>query len=117
MSRQHGYGAWTDRVTGNVTQEFDTRQCRHCQRHIFVKPGTLSTVYLIPDMRPGMFGKFIEEPGAGCTICGGPVCLPCHDIGTCSPFMEQIARSETEMARRDIRARLGLSGACNEGPA
>lgn len=110
MNKQHGYGAWTDRASGNVTREMDTVQCRHCQRHIFVKPGTLSTVYMIPDTRPGMFGQFVEEPGAGCTICGGPVCLPCHDVGTCRPFMEDIARSETETARRDVRARLGYGG-------
>src|SRR4051812_35343392 len=103
--RPAGYGAWTDRQSGSVTKEMDTIQCCHCQKHVFVKPGTVSTVYLIPQLRP--FGTYKEEPGAWCSLCNKPVCLPCHAIGTCTPVMKQIEAAETATAERDIRARLG----------
>jgi len=77
------------------TQEFDTAQCGHCQRILLVKPGTLSRVYLFPQVD----GSMREEPGAGCLKCGRAICLQCCDIGTCTPaekwleFMEAVGRA------------------------
>ncbi len=116
MNGKPGYGVWIDRESGKVVREMDTVQCRHCQAHIFVKPGTVCQVYLLPDTRPGLVGAFVEEMGAWCTICNGPVCLPCHGRGECTPFMRSLERADTEVAQRDAKARLGWSGACNEGP-
>ncbi len=107
MRRAHGYAVWSNTVTGNTDQERDTVQCKHCQMHIFVKPGTVSTVYLIPD--PIHLGVYHEEPGAWCSVCHGPVCLRCHEIGTCNPAEKQLVIAELETAMRDIRARLGWS--------
>lgn len=70
--------------------ERDTIQCGHCQKIVAVKPGTASTVYMIPRRD----GSFKEEPGAFCRVCMRPVCLPCHDIGTCTPFERQLERLE-----------------------
>jgi hypothetical protein len=83
--KPHGFATIVD--PGHATQEYDTVQCAHCQRIIFTKPLTLSTVYLIPTPIPG---HYHEEPGAGCSICHAPVCLPCHDRGTCMPFEQQL---------------------------
>lgn len=105
MKRIAGYGAWTVTETGAIQREMDTVQCCHCQQHIFVKPGTSSTVYLIPDRI--RIGEFNEEPGAWCRNCMAPVCLKCHEIGICDPYLRKIERSETETAMRDIRARFG----------
>lgn len=71
-------------------QEWDTVNCRHCGRVIFIKPGSASTVYLIQHRDR----RWTEEPGAGCRLCHGPVCLPCHDIGTCTPLEKKLAEME-----------------------
>ncbi len=104
MRHAAGYGVWTDRVTGSVLAEADTAQCSHCQAHIFLKPGTACTVYRILD-RATL--RWSDEAGAWCTVCNGPVCLACHADGRCRPFLEELAVAETDVAKRDIRARLG----------
>lgn len=71
--------------------EIDTTTCFHCGAVIFVKPHTASTIYLIPTSLPG---RYVEEAGAGCWVCGRAVCLPCHDRGTCTPLEHQLARAE-----------------------
>jgi len=58
---------------------------------VFTKPGTASTVYLLPTGTPD---RFREEPGAGCHACMRPVCLPCYDRGTCLPLERQLAAAE-----------------------
>ena len=92
MRNPHGYGIATDRFSGKTVAEFDYAQCRHCQAHIAVKPGTASTTYLIPDMAHP--SGYREEAGAWCTNCFGPICLRCHDKGVCIPFMRKIDAAE-----------------------
>lgn len=74
--------------------EYDTKQCGHCQAVIFTKPGTASTVYLIPVSRQP--GKFLEEPGAGCRVCMRAICLPCCDLGVCTPWERQMEQMEAK---------------------
>lgn len=70
--------------------ERDTCNCGHCQKVIFLKPGSGVTVYLIPHRD----GRWTEESGAFCRVCMRPVCLPCHDIGRCTPFEVQLEYAE-----------------------
>lgn len=70
--------------------ERDTITCKHCQRIVFVKPGTASTVYLFPQVD----GPDKEEPGAFCRTCMAPICLHCLHKGTCTPFERQIEQME-----------------------
>lgn len=79
--------------------EYDTRTCGHCQRVVFVKPGSGGTVYLLP--RVG--GGWREEMGCGCRVCMKPVCLQCHHIGTCTPWERRLDASERrDRLRRQI---------------
>ena len=81
--------------------ERETISCFHCGRIVQVKPGTASTVYLLTE---GATGRTKEEPGAFCRICMRPVCLPCHAIGTCTPWEQQMERSEArDRLRRSLR--------------
>ena len=70
--------------------ERDTTSCGHCQRVIFLKPGSGVTVYLIPHRD----GRWTEESGAFCRVCMRPVCLVCHDKGTCTPIEKQLEQME-----------------------
>jgi hypothetical protein len=70
--------------------ERDTITCGHCQRIVVVKPGTGATVYLIP---VGV-GQWREEMGAFCRVCMRPVCLHCHDVGTCRPIERWLTEQE-----------------------
>lgn len=70
--------------------ERDTASCKHCGAVMIVKPGTSATIYLLPRAD----GSFAEEPGAFCRNCMGPVCLRCHDVGTCVPFERWLERME-----------------------
>jgi hypothetical protein len=71
--RQEGYIVITDPEAPTV--ERDTVICRHCQRIIELKPGTMATVYLIPDdASPTLYR---EETGGYCGSCAGPLCLSC----------------------------------------
>lgn len=90
MRKVLGAGVWIDPGADAPLLERDSIQCGHCGKTVFVKPGTATTVYLIPtaDGR-----HWLEEPGAMCGCCWRPVCLPCHDTGTCTPleaFLEQL---------------------------
>ena len=76
------------------TIERDTAQCGHCGKVIVVKPGTVTTVYLIQRRD----GTWIEEPGAGCSVCMRPVCLPCYDIGVCRPVEKWLDLIERGLA-------------------
>ena len=83
------------------TVERDTITCGHCQRVVFTKPGTASTVYLIPAKPRGphdldALKRQEEVPGAFCRVCMRSVCLQCHDLGTCRPaekFLEQVEKA------------------------
>lgn len=89
--RVHGVGTWVDPQQAKPILERSTIACGHCGKIVFIKPGTATTVYLIPTRS----GGWIEEPGAFCGICQTPVCLPCHDHGTCRPldvWLQQVER-------------------------
>jgi hypothetical protein len=96
MRRAQGYATITS-PEGPVVER-DTVQCGHCQRIIFVKPGTVATVYLIL----GSNGRWREEPGAGCALCRRPVCLSCYTIGTCTPWEDMLAQAEGHPSRRPL---------------
>ena len=87
MLRPQGYAQIIEPVQ---IVERDTASCGHCNRVIFVKPGTATTVYLIQHRD----GHWTEEPGAFCRVCMRPVCLRCHDIGTCVPVERLLERLE-----------------------
>jgi hypothetical protein len=72
------------------TWERDAIGCGHCQRIVFVKPGSATTVYLIQHRD----GRWTEEAGAFCRVCMRPVCLPCHKLGTCTPFERMLEQQE-----------------------
>ncbi len=73
--------------------ERDTITCGHCQRLIFVKPGTVSTVYLI-------FNKaawaWEEVGGFFCKVCMRPVCPSCGDQGRCLVWEKRLEASEAK---------------------
>ena len=89
MLRPGGYLTIVD--PGHPTVEQDTCGCGHCSRILLTKAGSASTVYLLPTATPG---QYTEEPGAFCRVCMRPVCLPCHDKGTCTPWERQLEISE-----------------------
>jgi len=71
--------------------EHDTVTCGHCQRVIFTVPGTWSMSYLIYDAH---LRRWVVEPGAWCRTCMSPVCVACHQIGTCTPWEKQMEQLE-----------------------
>ena len=77
MRIAHGYAM----VSGPDVKlkEYDTATCGHCNRIVFTKAGSASTVYLFPQM----FGPPKEEAGAMCRVCMRAVCLTWHDDGNC----------------------------------
>lgn len=80
--------------------ELDTCVCGHCQRVIFTKPGSASTVYLLPTQ---VVGQYREEPGAFCRVCMRVVCLRCHDLGRCTPWERRLEVAESrERLRRAV---------------
>lgn len=83
MRRPNGYATISDPATRVV--EYDTTGCGHCQAIIFTKPGSASTVYLLPYVPQSptdlhVLGRWQEEPGAFCRICMHPICLRCYRI-------------------------------------
>ena len=92
MLRPQGYATIVD--PDALLVEYDTVTCCHCGKIVFTKPGTVSTVYLIQHLSAGVI-YWTEEPGAGCFTCGGkPICLPCHDRGTCLPLERWLDQQE-----------------------
>jgi hypothetical protein len=65
--------------------------CGHCQRVVFVKPGTACTVYLIFDRASW---QWKEEPGAFCRVCMRPVCLAHRCLDSCLVWEKQLEASE-----------------------
>jgi hypothetical protein len=87
-----------------AVQEFDTVQCRHCQRIVQVKPGTWGQTYLVPDGQ-----AYREEPGAYCSSCSGPLCLPCERAGGCEHGSRHWERQmERYEARHALLRSVGL---------
>ena len=70
--------------------ERDTLTCGHCSRVVFVKPGSVNTVYLEPQIN----APDKEEPGAFCRVCMSAICLPCHEQGVCKPLMKRLELHE-----------------------
>lgn len=90
------------------TTERDTVQCRHCQHIVECKPGSNGTVYLIPtdDLR-----LYVEEAGAWCQGCFGPLCLRCvRADGSCAHgeahWERRMTAFEVAMARSGARGAL-----------
>jgi hypothetical protein len=82
--------------------ERDTMTCGHCQRAVFVKPGTACTTYLIFDR---VNWRWQEEPGAFCRVCMRPVCLSPRCLSSCRVWEERLERSE---ARDRLRRQVGV---------
>lgn len=89
MLKPQGYATIVE--PDRPTIEFDTAICCHCGCAIRVKAGSVQTVYLIFDKK---LWRWVEEMGASCYCCMKPVCLPCHDRGTCTPLERQLAQME-----------------------
>lgn len=101
MRRPSGFGQIVDPSHGAPQWERETVACKHCGKHVWVKPGTGATVYLILHLHRGTTpAHWVEEPGAFCLCCMGPVCLPCHDIGTCRPIEQWLAQQEATSVQR-----------------
>jgi len=90
MRKPTGYTVVTDPDAPTV--ERDTVTCGHCQRVVFVKPGTVATVYLVLDRATR---RWQEEPGALCRVCMRSICLLCHDDGRCTPWERRLAQMES----------------------
>ena len=102
MRNPGGYGVTMDPGSDRPLNETDTIVCGHCQRIVRVKPGTGATVYLIFDQTAW---QWKEEPGAACRCCMRPICLPCCDKGTCTPWERQLEAMEAK--DRLVRSVLG----------
>lgn len=102
MRKPQGYGIW---VGDGPAQEADSITCGHCNRVVFVKPGTGATVYLVFGVDPRLPPH--EEAGAFCRVCMRAVCLACHAIGTCTPFERRLEVAE---ARDRFARQAGLRG-------
>lgn len=98
MLKSHGYGIIVDPEAPRA-YEYDTVQCAHCNAHTKVKPGTGSTIYLLPTDVPGVYR---EEGGCFCGKCYSFICIPCHQAGRCRPFELWLDQQESR-----IRNRLG----------
>lgn len=92
MSQIKGYATIID-PDRPMPIEYDTKQCGHCQKVLFVKAGSGGAIYLIPSR--DRVGEFLEEAGAFCRVCMRPICLPCHDHGNCRPFEKMLEASES----------------------
>lgn len=75
MRRPQGYATIVDPDRPQI--ERDTFTCAHCQRIVFVQPFAAAS-----------------DAGGWCGSCAQPVCGPCADLGTCTPFERQLELSE-----------------------
>lgn len=73
--------------------ERDSLTCGHCQRVVWVKAGSVCTVYLIfdPDTQ-----REREEPGAFCRVCMRPVCLKPSCLARCCVWERRLEISEAK---------------------
>lgn len=87
-------------VSPDAVVERDTTTCGHCQRVIFVKPNTVSTVYLVFDRASW---RWREEPGAFCRVCMRPVCLGHQCLASCRVWEQKLEASEArDRLRRQV---------------
>lgn len=101
MLKAGGYAQIVDPARPLV--ERDTCACGHCTGIIFVKPGSATTVFLVPNrVDPS---QWEEVPGAFCRCCMKPVCLRCHQHGRCTPWEKQFEKVE---ARGRLLRSIGL---------
>jgi hypothetical protein len=91
MLRPGGYAQILDPDAPLI--ERDTCACGHCNKVIFVKPGSATTVYLLQHRD----GRWTEEAGAFCRVCMRPVCLRCHDLGSCLPLERWLDQQEQKV--------------------
>ena len=97
--RPKGYSVVVDPGMPNCRgPEHDTITCSHCQRIVFIKPGSGYTVYLIYQGK----GRYTEEPGAFCGQCMKPICIQCHNKGGCLPWEKhcEIIESRQRLLRQ-----------------
>lgn len=111
MLRPQGYMQVIDPDLSVV--EHDTITCKHCQRIVFIKPGTVGTVYLIPAKPRDVtdldaLKRYDEVPGAFCRQCMGAVCLPCDDKGTCTTAEKFLEQLEKQGRRQQLLKSVGL---------
>lgn len=85
-----GYATITDPDQAHPVER-DTVCCGHCQRSIWVKPGTVATVYLQWNRERRAWD---EVPGASCFVCYRPICLNCYSVGRCVPWERMLDISE-----------------------
>lgn len=102
MARQEGYVLIIDPEAPTI--ERDTCLCRHCQRIVEIKPGTMGQVYLIPDEQSPT--HYREESGAFCGSCFGPICLSCERKEASGAMCERGSNHwERQMEKHEALAR------------
>lgn len=101
MLKPQGFGQWIDPGSDVPLNERDNIACGHCNALVFVKPGFGVTVYLVPHVEGNRI-LWREEPGAFCRVCMRPVCLHCHEVGTCTPLEALLEQMEGGKARQPM---------------
>lgn len=75
MRNPGGYAFVTE--AGRVVKERDTFTCAHCNRCVFVQPGTPAS-----------------DCGGFCRQCMKLLCGGCADKGVCTPFEKELEKEE-----------------------
>ncbi len=70
-------GGYAISVGPDSTHEMDTITCCHCQTIVFLKPQQTGA-----------------DAGGFCRMCMKPICGPCADLGTCTPFEKKLEAIE-----------------------
>lgn len=104
MPSHKGYATITD-PDHPAPAEWDTCSCGHCQAIIFTKPGSASTVYLLPrdptsPQDLAALGRWKEEAGAFCRICMRPICLRCYRISLTAAIACAVWEKQFEIAEK-----------------
>jgi hypothetical protein len=86
-------GSWGD------TEERKTITCAHCDKLVYVQPGTDGTSPLSP------LAGVQQLPPSVCHICWALVCIQCHGLGVCRPLEERLRKLE---ARAEFNRSAGL---------
>lgn len=77
-------------LPSGATIERKTATCAHCDKIVFVQPGTDGTSPLSP------LAEQEFDPPAVCHICWALVCADCHRKGTCTPLEERLRKIEAK---------------------
>ena len=91
MKQPTGYGIIVD-PDASSPFEFDTITCNHCQQIVRTKARSAATIYYVRNE----VGALVEEAGAFCRVCMSPICLNCHDVGTCTPWERKMEEAEAK---------------------